>query len=50
MKIKLIIPALLISMSLTAQNKQPKVYEPTWESLATHKMPAWFEDAKIGLI
>ena len=49
MKFKLLIPALLITISAFSQNKQPKVYEPTWESLATHKMPAWYDDAKIGL-
>lgn len=49
MKFKLLIPVLLIATSAFSQNKQAKVYEPTWESLATHKMPAWFDDAKIGL-
>ena len=24
-------------------------YKATWESLDTHKMPAWYDDAKIGL-
>jgi hypothetical protein len=24
-------------------------YEPTWESLDSHKMPQWYDDAKIGL-
>lgn len=24
-------------------------YQPTWESLDSHKMPKWYEDAKIGL-
>ena len=24
-------------------------YEPTWESLATHELPAWYDDAKIGI-
>ncbi len=24
-------------------------YKATWESLGTHKMPAWYDDAKIGL-
>lgn len=26
-----------------------KHYEPTWESLDSHKMPQWYDDAKIGL-
>jgi alpha-L-fucosidase len=29
----------------TAQN----TYRPEWESLDTHKIPAWYDDAKIGL-
>lgn len=24
-------------------------YQPTWESLDSHKMPQWYDDAKIGL-
>jgi alpha-L-fucosidase len=24
-------------------------YKPTWESLDNHKIPQWYEDAKIGL-
>lgn len=24
-------------------------YQPTWESLDSHQMPSWYEDAKIGL-
>jgi alpha-L-fucosidase len=26
-----------------------KHYDPTWESLDSHKMPQWYDDAKIGL-
>ncbi|MFN8258970.1 MAG: alpha-L-fucosidase [Bacteroidales bacterium] len=26
-----------------------KVYEPSWESLDSHKMPQWYLDAKLGL-
>jgi len=37
--------AMLSLSSLCAQEP----YKPTWESLDTHKMPAWYEDAKIGL-
>jgi len=32
-----------------AQDTGQGPYQPTWESLSTHKMPAWYEDAKIGL-
>jgi alpha-L-fucosidase len=35
----------LLTTSLSAQGP----YKPTWESLGTHKMPSWYEDAKIGL-
>jgi alpha-L-fucosidase len=24
-------------------------YEPTWESLSTHPLPPWFDDAKLGI-
>ena len=34
--------------SLTCTQAQES-YQPTWESLARHKMPAWYEDAKVGL-
>lgn len=25
------------------------MYTPTWESLATHPLPAWYDDAKLGV-
>ena len=25
------------------------VYEPTWESVATHRLPGWYDDAKLGI-
>lgn len=25
------------------------IYQPTWESLDSHQMPKWYDDAKIGL-
>lgn len=25
------------------------MYEPTWESVGTHEVPAWFDDAKLGV-
>jgi alpha-L-fucosidase len=25
-------------------------YEPTWESVSTHAVPTWFDDAKLGVI
>jgi alpha-L-fucosidase len=24
-------------------------YEPTWESVSTHPLPAWYDDAKLGI-
>jgi alpha-L-fucosidase len=27
----------------------PDQYEPTWESVATHPLPTWFDDAKLGI-
>ncbi|MEI6622330.1 MAG: alpha-L-fucosidase [Actinomycetes bacterium] len=26
------------------------MYEPTWESVATHPLPAWYDDAKLGIL
>lgn len=25
------------------------MYEPTWESVATHRLPDWYDDAKLGI-
>ncbi len=36
-----------IAFPLLFQAQEP--YKPTWESLDSHKMPAWYDDAKIGL-
>ena len=40
---------LLYSASVLQNIQAQKVYEPTWESLDSHKMPKWYDDAKIGL-
>ena len=24
-------------------------YEPTWESVSTHPLPEWYDDAKLGI-
>ena len=34
--------------SLTGVSAQ-QLYKPTWESLDSHKIPQWYDDAKIGL-
>lgn len=36
---------IILATSISAQVP----YKPTWESLDTHKMPSWYEDAKIGM-
>ena len=35
------------SLSLAAA--PPSKFEPTWESLKTHAVPDWYEDAKLGI-
>ena len=25
------------------------MYEGTWESVGTHRVPAWYDDAKLGI-
>lgn len=34
-----------------ARNGQsaPLVYQPTWDSLDSHPLPSWFDDAKLGI-
>jgi len=29
--------------------KDLKIYEPTWDSLKQHQVPAWFKDSKFGI-
>lgn len=47
---KLLIAAIL-GMLVSCTNKpEPKVFEPTWESLSQHEAaPEWFQDAKLGV-
>jgi alpha-L-fucosidase len=40
-----IVLSIIMTISIHAQKK----YEATWASLDSHKMPAWYDDAKIGL-
>jgi alpha-L-fucosidase len=40
--------ALVLASSFTAF-AQDKHYEPTLESLDTHPLPAWYDDAKLGI-
>lgn len=50
MKKDLIALCIIIICQLTVyKSSAQKVYQPEWESLDTHKIPAWYDDAKIGL-
>jgi hypothetical protein len=40
---------LVVAIAAFPQNSENGPYKPTWESLDTHKMPEWYNDAKIGL-
>jgi alpha-L-fucosidase len=44
-KLIFLIVTILSTLSVSAQAP----YQATWESLDSHKMPAWYDDAKIGL-
>ena len=47
---KLIIPITIFLISACVSSPEPKVYEPTWESLSAHEAaPEWFRDAKLGI-
>jgi alpha-L-fucosidase len=47
-KIKLFYCFLLVGLNALLSIAQTP-YQPTWESLDSHKMPSWYDDAKIGL-
>ncbi|QGY43455.1 alpha-L-fucosidase [Maribellus comscasis] len=49
MRLKKSFIVFLISQTFIFSAISQKVYEPTWESLDKHKMPQWYDDAKIGL-
>jgi alpha-L-fucosidase len=48
---RLIIAILAVTLLASCTSKpEPKVYEPTWESLSEHEAaPEWFRDAKLGI-
>jgi len=50
-KTGIIICLLMMSMFniLTFKTLSQEAYKPDWESLEKHKMPSWYDDAKIGL-
>lgn len=50
MKLKFVFIVGFLNWALTLSNlKAQELYQPTWESLETHKMPQWYDDSKIGL-
>lgn len=53
MKTNLILFLLAITIIGCSSNQSTKIkediYQPTWESLAQHKTPKWFRDAKFGI-
>jgi alpha-L-fucosidase len=46
---KLIVVCLMNSVFALSVATAQKKYEATWASLDSHKMPQWYDDAKIGL-
>ena len=46
-KKSLLFIVLLIFIKINAQNN---IYQPTWESLDTRPTPAWFKNAKFGIL
>lgn len=46
--IRLIVCFLYGAFAVTKVSAQ-EFYKPTWESLDSHKIPQWYDDAKIGL-
>jgi alpha-L-fucosidase len=50
MRSYIFISVVLLSLTVSLTNlSSQQLYKATWESLDTHKMPAWYDDAKIGL-
>jgi alpha-L-fucosidase len=43
------VPGLLAAAGARAQMPQPGHFFPIWQSLETHKVPAWYNDAKLGI-
>jgi len=50
MRLKTIFVVCLLNGSFVLSNVTAQgTYKPTWESLDSHKMPKWYDDAKLGL-
>uniref|UniRef100_A0A5F8H5K4 Alpha-L-fucosidase n=1 Tax=Monodelphis domestica TaxID=13616 RepID=A0A5F8H5K4_MONDO len=45
----LLLLLLLLSLLLPGCWAQTKIYEPTWDSLDARKLPAWFDEDKLGI-
>ncbi|NEW83827.1 MAG: alpha-L-fucosidase [Mariniphaga sp.] len=45
----LLLIGLVFCINGFSQKLEKELYSPTWESLDSHKMPKWYDDAKIGL-
>lgn len=45
----LILACLILEAAASVHVTAQELYKPTWESLDSHKMPGWYDDAKIGL-
>ncbi|MCD6355055.1 MAG: alpha-L-fucosidase [Prolixibacteraceae bacterium] len=39
----------IILISCSSHKKEEVTYQPTWESLKTHPVPEWLQDAKFGI-
>ena len=39
----------VLSLSAAGLAAPPRRFEPDWESLKTHEVPAWYHDAKLGI-
>jgi len=50
MNLKMLFIVGFLNGAFTLSNlKAQEPYQPTWESLKSHKIPQWYDDAKIGL-
>ncbi|MCF7847481.1 MAG: alpha-L-fucosidase [Kiritimatiellales bacterium] len=45
----IVVFGMAVSVDAMGGKASVKVYEPTWESLATHEVPEWLQDAKFGI-
>src|SRR5664280_1345350 len=44
-----LLSCMIICIILSSKLSAQAPYKATWESLDSHKMPAWYDDAKVGL-